>query len=82
EREIPQNFSQNNDLTVSLKVADFTTAKDIERVLNTVFGEEVANAIDSRTVNLKKPEDLSYVDFMAIVLEQDIDYKPQSKVII
>lgn len=82
EREIPQNFSQNNDLTLSLKVADFKTANDIERVLNTVFGEEVAKAIDSRTVKLKKPEDLSNVDFMARVLEQDIAYKPQSKVII
>ncbi|RTJ97166.1 flagellar basal body P-ring protein FlgI, partial [Campylobacter jejuni] len=77
EREIPQNFSQNNDLTLSLKVADFKTANDIERVLNTVFGEEVAKAIDSRTVKLKKPEDLSNVDFMARVLEQDIAYKPQ-----
>lgn len=76
------NFSQNNDLTLSLKVADFKTANDIERVLNTVFGEEVAKAIDSRTVKLKKPEDLSNVDFMARVLEQDIAYKPQSKVII
>ncbi|MCW1845657.1 flagellar basal body P-ring protein FlgI, partial [Campylobacter jejuni] len=82
EREIPQNFSQNNDLTLSLKVADFKTANNIERVLNTVFGEEVAKAIDSRTVKLKKPEDLSNVDFMARVLEQDIAYKPQSKVII
>ena len=82
EREIPQNFSQSSDLTLSLKVADFKTASDIERVLNAVFDEEIARAIDSRTIKLRKPEDLSNVEFMARVLEQDISYKPQSKVII
>ncbi|MFH5350556.1 flagellar basal body P-ring protein FlgI, partial [Campylobacter jejuni] len=82
KREIPQKCSQKHYLTVSLKLADFKTANDKERVLNTVFGEEVAKAIDSRTLKLKKPEDLSNVDFMARVLEQDIAYKPQSKVII
>lgn len=82
EREIPQNFSQNNDLTLSLKVADFKTANDIETILNNTFDESVAKAIDSRTIKLTKPQDLSNVEFMAKVLEQDITYKPQSKVII
>lgn len=82
EREIPQNFSENNDLTLSLKTADFKTAHDIERVLNTIFDESVARAIDSRTIKLNKPEELSNVEFMARVLEQDIAYTPQNKVII
>ncbi len=82
EREIPQNFSENNDLTLSLKVADFKTAHDIERVLNTIFDESVARAVDSRTIKLNKPEEFSSVEFMARVLEQDIAYTPQSKVII
>ena len=82
EREIPQNFSENNDLTLSLKTADFKTAHDIERVLNTIFDESVARAVDSRTIKLNKPEELSNVEFMARVLEQDIAYTPQNKVII
>ncbi|WP_276883566.1 flagellar basal body P-ring protein FlgI [Campylobacter cuniculorum] len=82
EREISQNFSENNDLTLSLKTADFKTAHDIERVLNTIFDESVARAVDSRTIKLNKPEELSNVEFMARVLEQDIAYTPQNKVII
>ncbi|MCW1359894.1 flagellar basal body P-ring protein FlgI [Campylobacter sp. US33a] len=81
EREIMQNF-ENNDLTLSLKNADFKTASDIERVLNAMFEDGVAKAVDSRTIKLKKPEDLSAVEFMARVLEQDIAYTPESKVII
>lgn len=82
EREIPQNFGENNDLTLSLKVADFKTANDVERVLNTIFDADVAKAINSRTIKLTKPEELSSVEFMARVLEQDVAYTPQSKVII
>ncbi|MEB2805474.1 flagellar basal body P-ring protein FlgI [Campylobacter upsaliensis] len=82
EREIPQNFNENTDLTLSLKTADFKTAHNIERVLNSVFDESVARAIDSRTIKLNKPEEFSAVEFMARVLEQDIAYTPQSKVII
>jgi len=82
EREIPQNFSLNDSLVLSLKTADFKTAHDIERVLNTIFDDGVAMAIDSRTIKLNKPEELSAVEFMARVLEQDIAYTPQNKIII
>lgn len=82
EREISQNFGELNDLTLSLKVANFKTAHDIERVLNAVFDESVAKAVDSKTIKLSKPEEFSSVEFMARVLEQDVAYTPQSKVII
>lgn len=82
EREIPQKFSQNDNLTLSLKTASFKTASDVERVLNAVFETEVARAEDSRTIKLTKPDDLSSVEFMARVLEQDLAYTPESKVII
>ncbi|EDP6893806.1 flagellar basal body P-ring protein FlgI [Campylobacter sp. LMG 17559] len=82
EREIPQNFSQSEDLILSLKEADFKTANNIERVLNTIFDTDIAKALDSRTIKLTKPEEFSHVEFMARVLEQDIAYTPESKVII
>lgn len=82
EREIPQNFSQGENLVLSLKDADFRTANNIERVLNTIFDTDIAKALDSRTIQLTKPEEFSHVEFMARVLEQDIAYTPESKVII
>ncbi|MCX2683237.1 flagellar basal body P-ring protein FlgI [Campylobacter sp. MIT 21-1685] len=82
EREISQNFNENSNLKLSLRVADFKTANDIERVLNANFDETVAKALDSRTIELQKPEEMSNVEFMARVLEQDVAYTPQNKVII
>lgn len=82
EREITQNFSDQNKLILSLNTPNFKTAHDIERVLNTIFDDSVARAIDSKTIELNKPEEYSAVEFMAMVLEQDVAYTAQSKVII
>lgn len=82
EREIPQNFAQTENLSLSLKNASFKTASDIERALNASFQNEVAQALDSRTIRLNRPDDMSAVEFMARVLEQDINFTPENKVII
>lgn len=82
EREIPQNFAQTENLSLSLKNASFKTASDIERALNASFQNEVAQALDSRTIKLNRPDDMSAVKFMARVLEQDINFTPENKVII
>lgn len=82
EREILQNFAQTENLSLSLKNASFKTASDIERALNASFQNEVAQALDSRTIKLNRPDDMSAVEFMARVLEQDINFTPENKVII
>ena len=82
EREIPQNFAQTENLSLSLKNASFKTASDIGRALNASFQNEVAQALDSRTIKLNRPDDMSAVEFMARVLEQDINFTPENKVII
>lgn len=82
EREIPQNFAQTENLSLSLKNASFKTASDIERALNASFQNEVAQALDSRTIKLNRPDDMSAIEFMARVLEQDINFTPENKVII
>lgn len=82
EREIPHNFSQNDNLSLSLKTASFKTANEIELALNRAFDGDIAQALDSRTIQLSKPDDMSSVEFMAKVLEQDINFTPENKVII
>lgn len=82
ERAIAQNFNEGTNLTLSLKTPSFKTASDIQRALNATFGGDVAEAIDSKTIQLVRPDDGSVVDFMAQVLELDINYTPESKVII
>lgn len=82
EREIPLNFSQNDKLFLSLKNASFKTASDIQSAINRAFDGEIATALDSRTIELARPTDIGAVEFMAQVLEQNIDFVPENKVII
>lgn len=82
EREIPYNFADSGNLTLSLKEASFKTANDIQQALNFSFDNEVAQALDSRTIKLNKPDEFSAVEFMARVLEQEVDFTPESKVVI
>lgn len=82
EREISFNFSQTENLALSLKNASFKTASDIENAINSAFDGDVAQAIDSRNIRLTKPDDISAVEFMARVLEQNVNFVPENKVII
>ena len=82
EREVAYNLSQQQDLTLSLKSANFQNAIKIQYVLNETFGQESAVAIDSRTIKLRLPENLTPVEFVALVQEVQFDYSTSSKIII
>ena len=82
EREVAYNLSQQQDLTLSLKSANFQNAIKIQHVLNETFGQESAVAIDSRTIKLRLPENLTPVEFVALVQEVQFDYSTGSKIII
>lgn len=82
EREVAYNLSNQQNTTLSLKSSDLQNALKIQQTLNKVFGDAVAVAIDSRTIKLKKPENLSMVEFLALVEEVDIDYTTKEKIII
>ena len=82
EREVAYNLSQQQDLTLSLKSSNFQNAIKIQHVLNETFGQESAVAIDSRTIKLRLPENLTPVEFVALVQEVQFDYSTSSKIII
>lgn len=68
--------------TLSLKESNFQNAINIQNVLNNRFKSQVAVAIDSRTIRLKCPKNLSMVEFLADVENTNINYQPNSKIII
>lgn len=53
EREVDFRFEELEDLTLSLRQADFSTAIRIENVINKALGRGVASAIDAGTVQIK-----------------------------
>ncbi len=66
EREIPAEIIHNNQLELLLREADFTSSARMAEAINHIF-PNIATAIDSGTVRVQHPTDLSgsLVDFMA-----------------
>lgn len=82
EREIAQNLSAQESATLSLKTSNFENAVAIQSAINARFKGNVATAIDPRTISLKKPKDLSMVEFLAVVEKLNVGYEQESKIII
>ncbi len=82
ERNVAYDIYDKKYLKLSLKNSSFQTAMQIEKSLNAIFDEKVAVAIDPKTINLKKPDDMSVISFMAKILNADISYKPDEKIVI
>lgn len=82
EREVPYDLYNKTSATLSLKGSDFQNAIRVQKTLNGVFGEGIAKAVDSKTIKLNKPKNLSMIEFLALVQEVEIDYSMREKIII
>lgn len=82
EREINYNLYNQSQATLSLKHSDLQNAIKIQQMLNSVFGDAIAVAVDARTIKLQKPDNLSMVEFLALVEEVEVDYARKEKIII
>ncbi|MEK6658424.1 MAG: flagellar basal body P-ring protein FlgI [Campylobacterota bacterium] len=82
EREISIDLYNQEYITLSLKDANFKNSVTIQKVLNEFYSTQVAVAMDSRTVKLKKPQNKSMVEFLAEVQEMNMDYSVDDKIVI
>jgi len=82
EREISYDIYNKNFAKLSLKNSNFQTAVFIQKGLNDYFQENIATAIDSRTIKLVKPASLSMVEFLAKTLEVRVKYQKEEKIVI
>jgi len=82
EREINIDLYHQNYATLSLKESNFKNSVAIQKAINTYYSTQVAVAMDSRTIKLKKPQNKSMIEFLAEIQDIDMDYKPKSKIII
>ena len=56
EKEFFSTFISNNNIELSLKSADFTTASRIAKALNDYFGEFIADPINGGLISVKIPK--------------------------
>ncbi len=82
EKEVAYDIYNQNFASLSLKTSNFKTAVSVQDRLNEFFQDEIAVAIDPRTIRLTKPSSLSMVEFLAGTLEVEVHYQKEQKIVI
>lgn len=82
EREITIDMYNKEYATLSLKESDFKNAVTVQKSINKFYSTQVAVAMDSRSIKLKRPQNRSMIEFLAEVQNIEILYTPKSKIII
>lgn len=82
EREIAQDMVHQENATLSLKSSNFNNAVAIQNVINARYKDQLAVAVDPRTISLKLPKNRTMVEFLAEVQNLDINYAQEAKIII
>lgn len=79
EREIQFNFNSLNELTISLKQPDFTTAIRVSEAINQAVGTQLAAPSDAGTVRVQVPESFKG-NLVPLVAElEQVQVKPDNK---
>lgn len=74
ERKIPNTFNENQFITLNLRKPNFTTAKNIARSINKLFGPSVAQAMTFASVQVAAPMNQGQrVTFMSMLEGMDIE---------
>jgi len=82
ERAVVWDIYHQNTATLSLKKSDFDLAVKVQKTINFYFKENVALAVDPRTVKLKKPKNMSMPEFLAKVQNLSVSYSPDPVIVI
>ncbi|GHV06534.1 flagellar P-ring protein [Campylobacterota bacterium] len=82
EQEIRFDLASRDTMTLSLKESSLDNAVAIQNSINTRFGEKLASAIDARSITLKRPTDMSMVEFLSTMGNLDIVPAKRNRVMI
>jgi len=74
EREVPSNFASTPYVSLNLNTPDFTTASRLVEGINKVLGEGTAQALDSVTVKVAAPTDVSQrISYLAMLESLEVE---------
>jgi flagellar P-ring protein precursor FlgI len=84
ERMVDSPFASAEQLMLNVRQGDFTTTTAIVNAINSRFGEGVAQAVDSVSVAVRAPQDLSQrVAFMSMVENLEVQPgEPPARVVV
>ncbi len=70
ERAIPSDFNKMEKIVLNLRKPSFTTAKNITREVNNIFGPKVAVAVNKVRIDVQAPKDTQQRVIMMSMLEE------------
>jgi len=82
ERAVTWDLYNQKYATLSLKRSDFNLAIKVQNTINSAFKQKVAVATDPRTVQLKKPANITMPEFLAKVEKLNINIPTQNIIVI
>ncbi|MEA3289653.1 MAG: flagellar basal body P-ring protein FlgI [Campylobacterota bacterium] len=82
ENEIDYTLKDQNSFTLSLLKQDAKTAALCEDKINEKFGQGIATAYDTRTIQVKKPLGMSVIRFISQVQNIELDTNMKKKIVI
>ncbi|BBD07910.1 flagellar basal body P-ring protein FlgI [Desulfovibrio ferrophilus] len=79
ERGVPFKFNNQDELTLQMNVADFSTTMSVVEIINETLGQDFAKADDVSTVRLRIPQEFkgNLVPLMASL--ENLEVSPDSK---
>lgn len=84
ERSVPTPLAQGDSIQLDLNAADYSTAREVAKVINGKMGPGTAQALDGRTVRVRMPaEPDARVGFLADIENLNIDLAaPAARVVV
>ncbi|WP_044417047.1 flagellar basal body P-ring protein FlgI [Halarcobacter anaerophilus] len=82
ENEVEYSLKGEDSVTLSLLKNDAKQAYEVQKRINEKFGERLAVATDTRTVDVRKPKDISIVKFISDIQSIELDSDFKKKIII
>ncbi|MFW3411774.1 flagellar basal body P-ring protein FlgI [Aliarcobacter butzleri] len=82
ENEINFDLQSEDSIQLSLLKNSAKNADLIETKINDTFGKKLATALDTRTIDVKKPDGMSIVKFISLVQNIELESSFKKKVII
>ncbi|MCK5110884.1 MAG: flagellar basal body P-ring protein FlgI [Arcobacteraceae bacterium] len=82
ENELDFAIKDEKNLTISLIKQDAKNASIVEKKINEKFKLNIAQAIDTRTIQVNRPINISMVSFIATIQDIQIDSNFRKKIII
>ena len=82
ENELSYSLKDEKFITLSLREHNAKVAANIEDKINEKYGEKIAVAYDTRTIEVAKPEKISIIRFISEIQSIKLDTNMKNKIII